>query len=283
MAFDASALGLMSSLDEREAVVDHVSAGVAGRVMADLEAEEVERCTTVGSPQGVLLGTRGHASQPYARPGTALSPSSLTRVARTTMLAQQGPSETMSSTTAQRFTSADLERLTLPEGWRAEVIDGELFVSKQPSWEHQQVCGHVLAALLSWSMSSGAGRPGLAPGVVFAEDDDVAPDVVWASNERLASSLRDGRFQEQCPELIVEVLSPGTANRRRDLEVKLALYSRRGAQEYWVCDWQAKTVDVFRRPDPNGPLEHVAKLVEDDWLSTPLLPDFHVRLNSFFS
>jgi Uma2 family endonuclease len=190
----------------------------------------------------------------------------------------------MTSTAAhvQRFTSADLDRLTLPEGWRAEVIDGELLVSKQPSWEHQQVCGQVLAALLVWSTRTGAGRPGFAPGVIFAEDDDVVPDVVWASNERLTSSLRDGRFQEQCPELVVEVLSPGAANRRRDMELKLALYSRHGAKEYWVCDWQAKTVDVFRRLIQDGPLEHVAKLGHDDSLTSTLLPEFRVRVHDLF-
>ena len=188
----------------------------------------------------------------------------------------------MTSPTTQRFTSVDLDKLTLPEGWRAEVVDGELFVSKQPSWEHQQVCGQVLTALLAWSTGSGAGRPAFAPGLVFAEDDDVAPDVVWASNERIAQSLRDGRFHEQCPELLVEVLSPGAANRRRDMEVKLALYSRRGANEYWVCDAEAKTVDVFRRLDQQGPLEHVAKLVSGDALTTPLLAGFRVPMAELF-
>src|SRR5216683_6044466 len=142
----------------------------------------------------------------------------------------------MTTTTGQRFTSADLDRIDVPEGWRAEVIDGELFVSKQPSWDHQQVCVQLVAALLDWSTRTGAGRPGFAPGVIYADDNDVAPDVVWASNERLRSALRNGRFYDQGPELVVEVLSPGAANQRRDREVKLQLYSRRGASEYWLCD-----------------------------------------------
>lgn len=191
----------------------------------------------------------------------------------------------MTTTAACRegFTSADLEELNLPEGWRAEIIDGELLVSKQPSWQHQQVCLNVALALHSWSSRTGAGRPGFAPGVILADDQDVIPDVVWVSNERLASSLREGHLHEQCPELVVEVLSPGPANRRRDLELKLALYSRRGAHEYWVCDSQAKTVDVFRRVTEGGPLEHVRKLTEQDELTSPLLPDFGVRVSDVFA
>ena len=38
--------------------------------------------------------------------------------------------------TTRRYTSADLDRLPNVEGVRYEIIDGELFVSKQPRWEH---------------------------------------------------------------------------------------------------------------------------------------------------
>ncbi|MBI2218960.1 MAG: Uma2 family endonuclease, partial [Candidatus Rokubacteria bacterium] len=53
-------------------------------------------------------------------------------------------------------------------------------------------------------------------------------DVVWVSTQRLATVLwPDGKLHA-APDLIVEVLSPGAANERRDREVKLTLYSRRG-------------------------------------------------------
>src|ERR1041384_6397360 len=67
--------------------------------------------------------------------------------------------------------------------------------------------------------------------LLLAEDDDVAPDVIWISNNRMATALwDDGKFHE-APELVVEVLSPGSANERRDREAKLQLYSRRGVSE----------------------------------------------------
>src|SRR5215470_2317473 len=97
------------------------------------------------------------------------------------------------TTAAIRFTSADLE--TFPDdGKRREIIDGELYVSKQPNWYHQTVCGRIFAALDDWSVATGAGGASVAPGLIFAEDDDVAPDVVWASATRLATDLAKGKL-----------------------------------------------------------------------------------------
>jgi Uma2 family endonuclease len=133
----------------------------------------------------------------------------------------------MSPTAAMKFTSADL--LLMPDdGKHYEVIEGELYVSRQPHWQHQFACGQLFRFLQEWSERSGLGIANGAPGVIFAEDDDVAPDVVWISHDRLATALgRDGKLHA-APELIVEVISPGLANQQRDRQTKLKLYSRRG-------------------------------------------------------
>jgi Uma2 family endonuclease len=109
--------------------------------------------------------------------------------------------------TSRRWTSADLELLPFDEWWRYEIIDGALYVSEAPGWEHQQTCGRLLAALLDWSRRTGLGQPNIAPGVIFADDDDVIPDVVWTSNARLASVLREGHLHGP-PELVVEGCRP---------------------------------------------------------------------------
>lgn len=182
-------------------------------------------------------------------------------------------------TTALRWTSADLDALP-DDGKRYEIVDGELYVSKQPHWDHQEVCGRIYAALLAWSTQTGAGRANIAPGVTFAEDDDVAPDVVWASNARLTRGLRDGKLYA-APELAVEVLSPGVTNERRDREAKLKLYSRRGVDEYWIVDWRARTIEIYRRAGAMLPPE--ATLATADVLQSPLLPGFSSRVDAFFA
>ncbi len=180
---------------------------------------------------------------------------------------------------ALRWTSSDLEVMPEDEK-RYEIIDGELYVSKQPHWHHQATCGRIFALLDAWSLAGGLGEASLAPGVIFADDDDVAPDVVWASADRLADALdKAGKFYG-VPELAVEVLSPGALNERRDREAKLKLYSRRGVAEYWIVDWQVRTIDQYRRR--NDLLVLVAQLSGEAVLSSPILPGFSAPLSRIF-
>jgi Uma2 family endonuclease len=94
-------------------------------------------------------------------------------------------------TSTQRWTSADLDAFPDDDGKRYEIIDGELFVSTQPHFYHQLVCGNIHALLKTWSDKTQLGRPIFAPGLIFADDDDVVPDVAWLSNQRLAAALGD--------------------------------------------------------------------------------------------
>jgi len=183
----------------------------------------------------------------------------------------------MSSTT--RWTSADLERMP-NDGNRYEIIDGELYMSKQPHANHQDVCAEILGELRDWNKKKGLGKAYFAPGLILAEDDDVAPDVVWVSNERLGTALKsDGKFHDT-PELVVEVLSRGSVNERRDCDAKLQLYSRRGVSEYWIVNWQERWIEVYRQDQAQ--LRLVNRLVESDTLESPLLPGFACSVAALF-
>ena len=181
--------------------------------------------------------------------------------------------------TAEKFTSADL-KLMPEDGKLYEVIEGNLYVSKQPSSQHQYACGRLFRFLNEWDDRSGSGIAIIAPGLIFGEDDDVAPDVVWISKERLANALDETGHLRVAPELVVEVLSPGKANEDRDRQVKLKLYSRRGIREYWIVDWMNQQVEIYRRD--NARLALVATLHAQDSIETPLLPDFSCRVGLLF-
>jgi Uma2 family endonuclease len=173
--------------------------------------------------------------------------------------------------TELRFTIHDLE--LLPEnGNRYEIIDGELYGSTQPHWRHQLAAGRLFYALVSWDEREEAGLAIEAPGVIFAQDEAVAPDLVWVSHERLARVLGDDGKLHAAPDLVVEVLSPGAENEERDREIKLKLYSRRGVREYWIVDWRDVTMQVYRRE--RSVLHHIATLTAEDTLTSPLLPGF---------
>jgi len=102
----------------------------------------------------------------------------------------------MSTVAERRFPTADLELLQ-HDNKRYEIIDGELYVSTQPSWTHQTFSSRINTALQVWSYQTGAGQPAPAPGLIFSDDNDVAPDLIWISNERLAGALDGlGRLEE---------------------------------------------------------------------------------------
>ena len=183
-------------------------------------------------------------------------------------------------TSTLRWTSADLEGLP-DDGRRYEIIDGELFVSKQPHFYHQHVCGKIYRFLEDWSDQSNLGQAITAPGLIFADDDDVVPDVAWLSWERLAAALGDDGKLHSAPDLVVEVLSSGSTNQRRDREAKLKLYSRRGVLEYWIVDWMGQSIEVYRRQ--NTDLDLFATLIIGDPIESPLLPGFSKQVDAVFA
>lgn len=178
-----------------------------------------------------------------------------------------------------RWTSADLEALP-DDGKRYEIIDGELYMSKQPHYYHQLVCNRLGARLQIWCDESKLGQTTQMPGIIFADDDDVAPDAIWISNERLATALGPDGKLHSAPELVIEVLSPGSKNERRDREAKLKLYSRRGVNEHWIVDWQKRLIEIHQREQAQ--LTLVCTLYEQDTLTSAHLPGFSCPVAGLF-
>lgn len=178
-----------------------------------------------------------------------------------------------------RWTSSDLEMFP-DDGNLREIIDGDLYVSKQPHYYHQTVCAQVTGALVAWNNASKAGQVSIAPGVIFADDDDVAPDVVWTSHQRLSAALSPDGKLHAAPDLVVEVLSHGGRNEFRDKEAKRRLYSRRGVLEYWIVDWRTRQIEVYRRV--RRELQLVLTLLNNDTLTSPHLLGFQCGVETFF-
>jgi Uma2 family endonuclease len=109
--------------------------------------------------------------------------------------------------------------------------------------------------------------------------DVVEPDIVLITNDQ--ADIITKRNVRGAPALIVEINSPST--RQRDRRVKRDLYARAGVREYWIVDPDASTVTVFRRT-PQGEFPCVATLqaAAADTLTTPLLPEFELRLPHYF-
>jgi Uma2 family endonuclease len=179
----------------------------------------------------------------------------------------------MADPQVRRWTLADLESLPDQDGWiKYEIIDGELFELHAAGNEHQETCALTTTELVVWNRQTGLGSVLAAPGLIFSDDDNTIPDIVWVSHARRAALEQADNKLHGGPELVVEVLSPGPENERRDRDVKLRLYGRRGVDEYWLLDPPARTVTVYRSAD--DVLTLVAVLDAAATLTSPLLPGF---------
>ena len=128
-----------------------------------------------------------------------------------------------------RYTWADYR--SWPEDERWELTDGVAYgMSAVPSIRHQDVVGGMFSRI-EQQLRGGSCRPYIAPTAVkMSEHDVVEPDILVVCDPgKVTPSHIEGP-----PDLIVEVLSPGTS--ARDLRPKKALYERSGVREYLVVD-----------------------------------------------
>lgn len=178
-----------------------------------------------------------------------------------------------------RWTISDLDGFP-DNGNCYEIIDGELFVTRAPHLDHQDIIGLIYAALLQWSLASGLGKPFITPGIIFSESDAVIPDLIWISNQRRSQLTDSSGHLTGVPELIVEVLSNNEKDKKRDRETKLKLYSVAGLLEYWIVDRQQQIIEVYRRE--NGILQKAMTWFKTDQMISPLLPGFSYEIASLY-
>ncbi len=179
-----------------------------------------------------------------------------------------------------RWTTADLELLAADEWKRYEIIDGELFVTRAPHLRHQSVILNICTELQNWSDETQLGEAFPTPGIIFSDADNVIPDAIWISVGRMERFTDDAGHFIGAPELIVEVLSPGATNERRDREAKLKLYSSQGVDEYWIVSREMQHVEVYRRE--NAVLKRAATYTAQDTINSPILPGFECLVQRFF-
>lgn len=147
--------------------------------------------------------------------------------------------------TPDRWTVEMLHALP-DDGRRYEIINGELFVTPSPSYDHQAVVLRLAMQLDAYLRRHRVGYASIAPGdVEFGPLTLVQPDVFVlppVDGRRPTSWREAGR-----PLLAVEVISPTSA--AADRVRKRALYQRQGVPEYWIVDLDARVIERWRPAD----------------------------------
>jgi Uma2 family endonuclease len=160
-----------------------------------------------------------------------------------------------------------------------ELIEGELFVSRAPGIPHQRVVLNLEIGISEYLKGNPIGILVPGAGAIFSDYDAVIPDLAFVLNERWDQVVTGERFTGAL-DLVIEVISPGAENRRRDLLVKRQLYGKYGVSEYWIVDPENRLVEIYRTQKDR--LEAIATLRDADKISTPLMPGFELSLSFIF-
>ena len=132
---------------------------------------------------------------------------------------------------------------SLPEGKRAELIDGVVYDMAPPSTMHQRLSTKLSSKINSYiEKKQGKCEVFTAPFAVFLNADNknyVEPDIsVICDKNKL-----DDRGCNGAPDWIIEIVSPST--KRMDYGIKLFKYRTAGVREYWIVNPATNIVNVF--------------------------------------
>ena len=140
-----------------------------------------------------------------------------------------------------RETACTIEDIyALPDGQRAELIDGQMYMMAPPSYRHQRLVTQ-LSRIIGNYIADKDGDCEVLPApfavTLFANDETyVEPDISIICDK----SKLDDRGYNGAPDWIIEVISPSTA--RMDYSVKLFKYRTAGVREYWIVNPLKKIV-----------------------------------------
>ena len=131
----------------------------------------------------------------------------------------------------------------LPDGKRAELIDGKIYYMAPPSWTHQRISSRLHQAIANYIDSkNGICHVLAAPFAVFLNEDDinyVEPDISVICD---ASKL-DEKGCHGAPDWVIEIVSSNS--RSRDYMTKLFKYRTAGVREYWIVDPDKQMITVY--------------------------------------
>lgn len=175
-----------------------------------------------------------------------------------------------------KFTYKDY--LNAPEDKRYELLDGDLVPIPASGERHQRISILLGSKLVQFAYENRLGRVYHAPfDVVLSDVDVVQPDLLFVSNER-GHIITSANIQG-APDLVIEILSPSTAE--RDRTFKRTLYANHGVNEYWMVDTTAKDITVLLLGERG--YEVVDTYGEGKTLTSPALQGFRLHIGDLFS
>lgn len=178
-----------------------------------------------------------------------------------------------------KFTYDDYRSLPESETKRYELLEGELVMVPSPTTYHQLILHRLQLALGNFVYRNRLGEV-LGPpcDVVLSEGTVLQPDLLFVSNDR--ASIITTQNIRGAPDLVVEVLSPSTAE--RDRIYKRSLYARYGVRECWIVSPEEKTIEVMELSREGPSRFEIYRELEKQSLQSLVLPGLSIPLADIF-
>lgn len=165
---------------------------------------------------------------------------------------------------------------SLPDGERAELIDGQIYYMAPLTRTHQRISGEIFAIIREYiNTNNGSCEVDIAPFAVFLNKDDtnyVEPDIsVICDPHKLTDKGCSG-----APDWIIEIVSPGS--RRMDYFTKLFKYRNAGVREYWIVDPEKDRILVY-----NFDSENTGDYTFSDSVKAGIYDDFYINFSDIAS
>jgi len=165
------------------------------------------------------------------------------------------------------------------DGWRYELVKGELIKMAPTGEEHGRVTMELAARLHLHVKQNNLGNVYAAEtGFKLESDPDTvrAPDIAFVRLERINATGRLTGFREGAPDLVVEVLSP--SDRIGKVEGKVAQWLEAGARMVWVVSPKLQSITVYRS------VTDIATLTEKGVLDgVDVVPGFQIKVAEIFA
>ena len=177
--------------------------------------------------------------------------------------------------TSEKYTYQDYAKL--PEGAPYQLINGEFVMTPAPKPYHQRLLKRILISLSKYVDNHSMGEVLCAPiDVFFSKTETYQSDIIYISKDRLPIIAEDK--VEGAPDLIVEILSPTTAE--YDLRHKKQIYEQHNVKEYWIVDPIEKSVDVYT--NKGNKYELIDKFHKSQVLKSSLIKRLEIDLSDVF-
>ncbi len=165
---------------------------------------------------------------------------------------------------------------------KSEFINGSVVMHSPAAEDHNEATGQLYRVASFYADIQKLGKVRVEKALVGMTRNDYEPDIAFWAREK-SDRFEPGMNVYPIPDLIIEVLSPGKENIKRDTETKFEDYAAHRVQEYWIVDPKKKTVEQYLLAEnAPGAYELYKKAVIGDSIESVSLTGFIIPIRAIF-